>query len=312
MVIRNQTKTANTELSITVKENLDTIIKSAESSPGVEKIIQMPQNNIEFTCDFDGIDTFSSYDFGNGVSQDTVYDTIFSQREVSGQSIISMTRSWDMPFKVGLFQYITTTNTQYLIVDDDVTSTTGLAEQLNNSLPKSIKKKIITQADTVSDEGFDRYVLIEFSNTPYQKTLPLRSKKLIVDVGGLNLDTYGSIKFSSESPTTTVGYVRTPALLGAIFSENSSFYNCNIKKAYWRLNVLYNLTKNRVDVLLNSFPSGTTDCGTIYQWVNSKLSDPQNLPNTKNEAQIQYSTYVDNLKRQNENLIRGNNCPLIY
>ena len=296
MVIRSQTKEADHELAGEIIKNLETIVKSSEMSAGSLKLIQLPDVTIDFVCE-EGI---SYYDLGNGVSKDIPYDMIFSQAKLSGTELISWTQSWNLPFRIGMFQYLTTRRAQYLIVQDGT-----YAKDLFDMLPSNITKKLIKQTDEIPDNNFDYYKIIQFKEFEHTGYKPDENVHTItIEVLGDDLDSYGKVTFENSEE---INFLKKESLFGAIFSEDIGFYNCTMNKAFERLETLMTLNINRTDRLKDE--TDNERCTTILGYSSTEMD--YILDKTLVDAEFIYES-SEKLARDNQNLIRGKNCPLIY
>jgi len=304
-VIRSQTKSADIELAGDIIKNLDTVVKSAQTTVDAEKIIAMPNVKISFICEPDT--NISFYDLGNGVKKDTPYDIIFSQEKLSGYELISWTQSWDVPFRIATFQYLTTKRAQFIIVNDTGT----FAEELNKSLPKGMNKLFINPNDNIVDNNYDYYKIIEFDGSKHTGDKPTKNvHKIIIHInsGQSTIDSYGTVKFD-EPDVPIINFVKKASLFGAIFSEDADFYNCTMNKAFDRFEILMKLQHNRTGEIKDKLPAEMASCRNIFI---VSGSDMDSLSSKKLVDAANIFEGSKKIMRANENLIRGKNCPLIY
>ncbi|MBU0471770.1 MAG: hypothetical protein KKF65_04035 [Nanoarchaeota archaeon] len=294
-VIRSQTDEADIELASSIIKNLDTVIKSSQQKEGNLNIIKIPDVKIQFVCEED----ISFYDLGNGITKDIPYDIIFSQGELSGNQIISWTQSWDVPFRISFFQYLTTRNAQFIIVDDE-----NKATELLNMLPNNITKKIINTNEPIKDYNYDYYKIIQFKGSEHNGEKPTENVHIIT-IDSEDINSFGKITFDNEGESS---FLKKESLLGAIFSEDKAYYECTMKKAFERLETLMELNKERIKKL--SANIADQKCFAIYGFCIEEIDDILLTPKLSNSQTIYYQS--KELARDNQNLIRGKNCPLIY
>ncbi|MFC2135433.1 hypothetical protein ACFLTH_12540 [Bacteroidota bacterium] len=305
IVVKNQTKNADYELSGDILRNLDTVVKSSEHVEGTFKRIKIPDSVIVFECETET--NISFYNIGNGIRKDIPYDIIFSQRELKGTELMSITKSWDVPFRIAMFQYLTTKKAQFLIVED----TGGLAQELFDLLPENISKKMIETNDIVEDNNYDYYKIIQFEESllPSENIrAPADRVHTITISPALGLDSYGTVKFDE---TTTHSYLKLASLFGAIFAHDADIYECTMNKAFQRFETLINLTSSRMAELKTTETDG--QCISLLTWGEEDLDNI--LSNIQNNGLSSADTiYIssNSLERGNHNLIRGKNCPLVY
>jgi hypothetical protein len=302
VVIKSQAKQSNLELSAELINNLDTIIKTSQRSSGSFKIIDLPAVTLNFVCK----DGFSNYELGNtGLKKDIPYDVIFAPSEMNGAQLISWSVDWKVPYSITSFQFLTNSRIQYIVVND---TSSPFSRDLFNLLPENITKKTVLFNDQIDDYNYDSYKIIFFTKVPQNINTPKSKTELIKIIPSSNgLDGYGTIKFYEESPSSgnlmgNSSYIRKESLLGAIFAQDYTFYECTMKKAYNRLDLINNITHYRT-WNLSQETSIDNGCRNIYIHALSLL--------TYSTVPELYQNSV-NMRKDNEDLIRGRNCPLIY
>jgi hypothetical protein len=306
LVIRYQTSGADIELAAEIVKNLETVVKSTEQVEGSLKELSIPDVKIEFVCEREGI---SFYDIGSGGRKDIPYDIIFTQGELRGRELISWTQSWDVPFRIAMFQYLTTNNAKFVIVNDGAGPK---AEELFGILPSNITKEVIEQTEDVEDDNHDFYKIIHFEGevlSPEQYDELPEERVNIITIDANTLDSYGEIFFNKEGEHIT--YLKKEMLLGAIFSEDAEFYECTMNKAYQRMKTLMVLNYNRTENLSNEITD--TKCSALYLW---NLEDTNRIlsliDNPEYDNVMEMYEKSERIARTNQNLIRGKSCPLIY
>lgn len=297
-VVKNQTKEADYELAGDIIKNLETVIKSSELSAGSVKTIKIPNVKINFICE----EGLSKYDIGGYISHDIPYDIIFSQKELRGRALISWTLSWDVPFRIAFFQYLTTKRAQYIIIND----TNGdLAEELFEMLPSNMTKIIVESSATIVDNNYDYYKIINFEGTPLPSEPAFEVHNLTLSTTDFNS---GIMIFDGEELTI----LNKETLFGAIFAHDVGFYNCTMNKAFKRLGTLMNLNYERVHNL--SLEAGErasiSTCQATYELAETYIQNINDSARSSDASTIRENARY--LKTANERLIRGRNCPLIY
>lgn len=307
-VIKSQVKEADYELAGDILRSLDTIIKTSEQKPASINIIKIPNVPLNFVCE----PGLSYYNIGSGGQNDITYDIIFAQKKMSGKTLISWTQSWDVPFRIATFQYLTTRNTRFIVVDDNNDlDDDSIANELYDMLPGNISKELILQGGDVIDYNYDHYRIIQFKNYIHEGDIPdpeLVQKITIEAEEGL--DSYGEITFEDEVVDKKVNFVKKAALFGAIFSENADYYECTMDKAYDRLDLLMELNNDTVTTISDA--RAGTECTVYYDWAKDYFNNIiEAIRLHENDPEIIYDN-SKSLKNDNENLIRGPDCPLIY
>ena len=123
----------------------------------------------------------------------------------------------------------------------------------------------------------------------------------------LNIDSYGELEFfnGNKDSLGKNKFLKLESLLGAVFSNTEEFYNCTMKKAFERLNIINSVHNNRANNLSQSQIDST--CKILY------LTTEQAILTTL-ELKDAHTIYINaqDIKKYNEDLMRGKNCPLIY
>jgi len=104
-------------------------------------------------------------------------------------------------------------------------------------------------------------------------------------------DSSGTVKFSTRvgenlapDPNKVDSYIGIAALIGAIYSEDYSFYKCNMKKAYLKLRTVNEIYKIKSNNLYNHY-AGDNLCEFYYDielinqfdMIDSAVSDLDNI-----------------------------------
>lgn len=297
-IVKSQTKEANYELAGEIVKNLDTVIKSSEQSLSSEKVVGLPDITINFVCD----GKVSFYDIGDGITEDTPNDVIFSQGELRGRQLVIWTQSWKMPFRIATFQYLSTRNHKFVIVND----TGRYSEELYDLLPGNITKDLIEPNEDIMDDNYDSYRIVEFKGSEHTANVPSGTSNLTIEVKGVGLDSYGNLTFNNENKTN---YLKQESLFGAIFSDGKVFYECTMDKAFNRMKTLMTLSLNRTENLSQEITRQS--CNTSYDFVKDSINDDMLGDLDLSNSQRLYES-SQRIKADNERLMRGETCPLIY
>jgi hypothetical protein len=204
----------------------------------------------------------------------------------------------------------------YFVKDDNAYS-----DQLYELMPKEASVELV-EVDQITGlektAGFDMYVFV-FDNDDYNsiktKATGFDAKTLGIGYqhGQFGIDGAGTVYFYEfGSVETSTSYFHTKEmLLGAVFSEDAGFYECNLYKAFNRYNMIKNLNKERLSQLADH-ENVSVSCRNILGAVQISFSTVSNADISQIEnslAEIEgLAGQLDNL---NDDLIRKN-CPLIY
>lgn len=322
-----------------VMYDLDSIMKGATSSTKSALMVEIPKLELGFTCFPDCSDEGCSSDFSiadTGANKPTPFNVVFSPAKIESDYLITWSLDWNIPFKVTNFLYLTSPDIKYVLVyKEQLPESKAIADKIyalfqdNEFINVELKEE--QDLSEMQDEGnknvrfvffykfgnsqddapkinedvinadFDVVIAEPFTDTSFEGNLVFLSKDEVL--GGFQ---YSMLK--------RYGYYGKEALVGAIFSENAEFYECNMKKAFSHYNRILDAYKRRAGYL--SFY--VTDnpkfqhCSAVYEelvTMQSKpieyvgLFDAQSLYAIKNVAQVAESI--------NQNTILSS-CPRLY
>ncbi|MFH1589470.1 MAG: hypothetical protein ABIB43_02800 [archaeon] len=293
-IIKAQTGEADIEMAGTLMQNLDTIVKTSDPGDSNVKSEPIPGVTIKFVCESD----ISFYDVRNGVRKDLPYDIMFSQAELKGDKLMVWAENWEVPFKIAQFQYLTTNKALFMIVDDE-----KFARTLYNELPSNISKKLIQPSTPIDYSGYDYYKVIQFKGRENTKIPDFMN---VLTIETTNLDSYGTLKFKDKGIEKTSQFLKKESLFGAIFSEDFTFYECTMSKAFDRLEILMELNKRRIQKLNDE--NFSTSC--FYYSTISKFDNIIRDADLDKSGSIYQSQ--DSIASDNRKLMKGKSCPLIY
>ena len=325
VLISNQKNSAERDMALTIKTELDSVFSGASLSQDRNLEIDLPKITLHFTCDFatctdfsnsNNPNCYSQYEVGEtGINEQTPSEILFAPFEVSGQKIFTWTLPWNVPFFVTNFLYIGGTTTKYIFVDN------GQSEilQLYNKFPEKLNKELIptSSISEIVSEGNKNFKFI-FVNAELSE-FPL-SEQIITAVESYNINAINikptfkqidfyyfdeeNLEFAGSTP-----YLSEPEIYGAIFSNNLDFYNCNMQKAYNRYHLIARVIADRSTYLYNN---AEVECKSIYSENINGLAAIKastlvfDVPNIN-----QLSASISTLQYANE-AAQEKSCPLIY
>ncbi|HLD42688.1 MAG TPA: hypothetical protein VJB08_01735 [Candidatus Nanoarchaeia archaeon] len=291
-----QKDVAETKIARTVRFDLSSIFTSSKVTAGSASLISIPNIGISYDC--------AGYSIG-GINP-VKPQVAFSPSLFKGYQLMAWTLDWSMPFRIANFQYITSPNVRYIIVDDGASTTVqSKADKIYNLLPEQyiqergerkplLAKELVTDATALNNiQNLNNYkVRIVYFTVP-PSPLPSIPPALVSmedeDLTALFIDGEiegaGEIKFYQksstgwaqdagiENPSATTYYLGTPSLLGAIFSDDIDTYNCNMREAYKVLDKVAEIYKERTSSLKTAMTTATrTNCATELGNAENKLT----------------------------------------
>ncbi len=216
--------------------------------------------------------------------------TIFSPRILKGKIIKAYTKSWENPFKITNFYYLTNKYHNYILIYDQQTK--NYVEEVKEKLPERFNINILSINELNKIEQDENTKLIFFNNKP--KKLPkVTSIQVIKDTN--------KIKFLDEKKESY--FYSEEFLYGAIFAENHESYECSLDSALDKLYKLYSLYKEKANLLKQK----NTDCTTQY---NAAITNLNQIRNKKDPQQMKIIT--QNLEKINKELEDDLNCANLF
>ncbi|MBW2979891.1 hypothetical protein KY360_00560 [Candidatus Woesearchaeota archaeon] len=287
-----------------LQRRLETMLAGAISSPGASKATNIGRAKINFDC--------SGFTVGDQTRPFTPGISFApSQITVRGKDFITWAQGWSLPYTVTNFLYVTSKRIRYVIVGDS-----DFANDIISNLPEVLNFETVaslTEAETLKYKNEDRtrFVVIDLTGDLF-----LDSSFTNADVSALQVSSAASsVGFYEKKPNTleiepkgTTLVVGIPDLYGAIFVDNLDTYECVMKAAYRRLNLISQVFVNRTKTLKDSYPSGD-DCYARYDWgsFDAMIAATDLDP-------VEVGTIAanrDNIVTQNKYL-QIYSCPLIY
>lgn len=252
---------------------------------------------------------------------------LFAPRKLFGENLLTWAKEWNVPFKVTNFLYVSTPlNRYYFIYDENSQNSFADAKKYFDAVPDNFTKEIVSLNDFRSSSRYnnDFGVTLLFFDVSTQLNIPPKHWIYDLDtqhVGALSINT-GSKEIlfhyiSGNSLVTTPSsqkYFRDEELFGAIFSGNSENYDCNLKKAYSRLEKIALIYSTRTSYL---FSEATSEiCAFHYNFeidsinaLSTLASQCKDYLDSCDAAEIESD--ANNILATNRDLLREG-CPRIY
>ncbi len=334
-IVNKQREFSEVRASGTIITNLEAILIGAQISTDTVNIIDMPKADIGFEC---------NRFFIGSIPRQTKGNVIFSPDLLKGKELITWALDWNMPYRVTNFLYLTDPQLRYIIVDKPNIP----GEKVFDELPKEINKEIINDTASIINKNNYKVKFIFFDdfdgifddfNNKYNKLTKSLKKMSDEDVTGIIIKAEfttdniipntGYMEFiqkeGSEWKTigTTTSYIKKEALYGAIFAADVKMYNCVMRKAFKKLNLVTKIYLDRSDKLEEDYFNNGNSCYESHSNAKTELDkmeatsavESENFPlfpgleglKRMNDIAI-YST---NIKNENQNA-QLYSCALIY
>jgi hypothetical protein len=316
-IINKQRELSEARASGTIITNLESILTGAQISTDTVNIIDMPKVEIGFEC--------NRYFIGQ-VPKQTKGNVIFSPSLLKGKRIITWALDWNMPYRVTNFLYITDPQLRYIIMGDD-----GIGGEIFDELPEEMNKELIKSSLDVVDKNNYKVKFVFFDNVDEGVLDEFRKMQdedvtaiVLKDVSALDLiPNTGTVEFfqkdgagwKSEGETH---YLKKEGLFGAIFAADLETYNCVMKKAFKKLNLVTKVYLERCYNLAEDYGTENT-CylphirakGELDNMESASGEELNDFPDNGIDRMNAMNDYSSNIKSENQKA-QLFSCALIY
>jgi len=283
---------SDTSIANIILTNMQTIMTGAEVSVRTINQIKIPDKEIEVSCDLISVGEVSKPITKNKI--------IFAPEIIKGRTLLTWALDWNAPYHVTNFLYLTTPDIKYIFIGN----LNDEAEELFNILPDEINKKKEEDISNIMDTGNNfKLVFFDVSSPDVPPNLKSIPDKRVTAIN-VNFDS-NEIEFYKKKgdifkPDGEADYLGNPMILGAMFSGNHEYYECNVKKAFNKLRIVSMIYEERTRTLRELY-SGT-GCISYY-------SAPIIDYSTASIAEIRLS--INSIETSNQYL-QSSSCPTIY
>jgi hypothetical protein len=293
-IVIKQKGISESKVAITVVRDLETVTTGASISKGTAQILDKPDFDLEFDCEFCNC----KYTM-KGNSKQLGDNIIFAPTRLTGRNIIAWTKDWNAPFRITNFLFLTTPLTRYYLVYE---SGDDVFDFINTTLPSTINKVDILNSEfttKIQDHNYPQIKIVYININPLANPdhadhfSSFRIKKNDVSIvhiqttaGGSSYDydegyiTFYKLKDSSgtyiyemdkglEDDGGTLSFIGVESIFAAIFSHNYEIYSCNMAKAFEKMSFILGIYKDRIG-MISSYGHG---CSGEYDNCNDKLND---------------------------------------
>jgi len=319
-IVNKQKDLSEIKTSVTIVTSLESILTGAQVSTDTINIVDLPKVDIGFEC--------NRYFIG-AVPKQIKGNVIFAPSLLKGKKLITWALDWNMPYRVTNFLYLTDPQLRYVIVHDSATQ--PIAAKIYEELPQEMNKELIENLNDFNNKNNYKVKFI-FLTTPGNTVLTKLSNMANEDVTAINLTDIGTSNIIPNTGTVgffqkkeniweskgTTYYLKKESLFGAIFADDIDVYNCVMKKAFKKLNLVSKIYSERSEKLSINYGVGDK-CYSPHSSANTPLSSMEitsaeeldNFPNNglpKMNAMKEYNTNIKN-ENQRAQLF---SCALIY
>ncbi len=325
ILIRNVTTTSTEQDTRMLSFQVESILKTAASTPDTFTVSHLPRHDYHFICEKDSEGTFSYVRIDKGsVTDQHVFDhtPLFAPALVKGDKLFILTRTWEAPFPITNLLVVSNNRTRYYLVNSPSAIAQGGVDDFiksENLQSFNIRPLSTAALGNLEDEGFDAYRFIFFDGDVGSIPSGLRKKSSALVVHGDaekgTMDFYDTLDARMQASATNVPYVGDALLVAAIFSDARGFL-CNRAKAYEKLAATLAILQQRLEMIQNPPPNPRPDdwssCTQIYTRAAALLTTFQRNPNNAFAQAINQAGPLPELERLNHELLNHEGCPLIY
>ena len=319
-IVNKQKDLSEIKTSATIVTSLESILTGAQVSTDTINIVDLPRVDIGFEC--------NRYFIG-AVPKQIKGNVIFAPSLLKGKKLITWALDWNMPYRVTNFLYLTDPQLRYLIVHDG--NTLAMAAKIYDELPQEMNKELIGNLNDFNNKNNYKVKFIFLttpSNTALTKLSNMANEDVtairLTDIGTSNIiPNTGTIEFFQkkenvwESKKTTY-YLKKESLFGAIFADDVDVYDCVMKKAFKKLNLVSKIYSERSKELSINYGVGDK-CYSPHSSASIPLSSMEitsaeeldNFPNNGLPRMNAMKEYNTNIKNENQRA-QLFSCALIY
>jgi hypothetical protein len=187
-------------------------------------------------------------------------------------------------------------------------------------MPKELNKELVKYSDIgkIRDEGDSKVRLVFFNvninNDIISKFVKMSNKDVTALKVSGDKDT-GTVEFFEKEDNAfrskgTSYYLKEPSLIGAIFTDNIEMYNCVMRNAFKKLNIVTQIYQKKTNNLKNFYISQGDNCANFHKLDNLNIIlGASRTFNSPNIANINSASKA--LEQQNKQA-QLYSCALIY
>ncbi|MBU0535849.1 MAG: hypothetical protein KKE20_02715 [Nanoarchaeota archaeon] len=278
-IINKQKTVSEKKLSVEILNSMDRIMSGQKASENRQDVISMFEVEMSYSCG--GCDCDFSL---AGMSKSKGNLVVFAPTSTESDRLLTWTQSWDMPFRVINFIYISIPENKYYFINP----TPNIKNDFIGNLPVNLTVDIVSSVDDITYKGEQKVRLVFFDEDDLDmpdglaKADDSRITALVIEgiapdweKGKAKLKFYrkkGDVFIEDEDEEgTTYEYpaLGFPAVYGAVYSDSFQNYKCNMDDAVIRLGFVskvYNSRASKLDTAVNNIAS-LRHCVYLYSTV---------------------------------------------
>lgn len=297
-----------------IRDEINKILAGSGITP--DKIVTLETSGdleLVFYCNLE--EGLSEYYVGRGIKTPLNIEPVFSHTNIKGTNLVIQSLPWRMPFYVGTFLYITSSNIQYIFYNGTSEDNPGFIIDLYNKFPDSINKRLTEDISSLNVGRNDKVVLVYLEESNPEINLnqfaeEIRRERLIpIQIAKEGGAVSGSVYYMGRDmvPENTV-FIDFPTLIAAIYSENKQVYECNMDKAIKRLKYSAKIYASRSEKISEEYGLNHV-CGSTHGTARGHFNTISSIDNINSLPGL--SAPIESLEGSNRQAQRQS-CALIY
>lgn len=272
----NFSDSAETQVSVQLATQYETIFTSTLQQPGTGKEFSSPNIELEFVCEAE--ENVHYYAINGITAKDTPYDLIASTDRLSTTRMQTWALEWYAPFPVDTFLYVTSPQQEIIFYEP---GNSRRLQILLDLFPENFSHRVVNSsfmnAPTLASNR-ESYTFILFQDELTAPTdlpdpeelmqVPVeRTQVIIIQAAQNTLLEYGALLFldgesyreyyndeliTSEILSRTERYLGQASLFASFFANTQEWYSCLMQKAFQRLEMTSQLLYYQAESLENS------------------------------------------------------------
>lgn len=338
-VAQRQKNTSEQRISDKSLSQLNIVLAGSKVSADTANIITVPKNEIQFSCD-----SKTCTDYGclsnfkikgmNQAGKSYNVNPVFSPNSLKGEAVTLWALDWSIPYRISNLVYVTNPEARHIIVyNQGIQGSEEAAIELNKTLPESIYSVSGRRAFNIEMIELSKLKQIRNKNNLKSNFIVVNGANGVgdIDVSFLKsdvkvmnieltsdegIDGYGSVQFFELDKATKkynskiqMPFLGRASLFGAIFSEDSSNYECNMRKALNSGKIITDLTIDRINKLI---PLSTPLCQSYYTAAKDILT---NIDTSLSQFNLEGFSSLHNYRKELESInlnLQKQSCTTVY
>ncbi|MFW6013861.1 MAG: hypothetical protein ACOCQG_01690 [Candidatus Nanoarchaeia archaeon] len=333
-------ESGETEIATQVLQELGSLASSSLQASGTAQDVEFGGLDLEVNCDpatcsESGCD--QQFDLGGrGISAPEwmELEPIFSSRNIESDHLLLWTLPWQAPFHVTNFLYLTDPENRFIFVCQSE-GECGFVGRVYSKFSENVyANHDYIYLDDINDTQYEgerqnNFVMFmdhnEFDGFGgiEDDRVKERINVLFVDPDESSVD-YGEVFFGSVDDEGEVSvdnegspYIGKPMLIGAVFSDLKSDYECNVRKSMLKFSNVNDIYKEKSEQLFEGCSESGSDCNDCEDYYGSDgtkeyIDDMDFDIDDINDLEIEkFHNNIEGLADLNNEAYRRG-CPRVY